>query len=145
VQLAIIGDGPGLPDLRARSQRLGVAASVSFAGPTDEPLSALRAMTVFAHPSWAEAFPYVILEAMALGLPIVATAVGGVGEALVDGDSGVLIAPRDAGALARALSELLDEPRKMSALGARALGRARELFTLESMARDIEQVYSELI
>lgn len=143
-QLAIVGDGPGLQDLRARAQRLGVAESVSFVGPTEEPLSALRGMTVFAHPSWAEAFPYVILEAMALGLPIVATAVGGVGEALVDADSGVLVAPRDAGALAGALVDVLDDPRRMSTLGARALRRASKSFTLASMVSGIERVYAEL-
>lgn len=143
-QLAIVGDGPGLADLQARAHRLGVARSVSFVGSTDEPLSALRAMTVFAHPSWAEAFPYVILEAMALGLPIVATAVGGVGEALVDADSGVLVAPRDAGALARALGDLLDDPQRMSALGARALRRASASFTLERMVSGVAEVYAEL-
>lgn len=145
VQLAIVGDGPGLTDLRTRAQSLGVAGSVSFTGPTDEPLSALRAMTVFVHPSWAEAFPYVILEAMALGLPIVATAVGGVGEALVDGTSGLLVSPRDAGALARALGGLLDDPRRMSALGAHAMRRASGSFTLERMVGGVEEIYAELL
>jgi len=53
-------------------------------------------MDVFVHPSWAESFPYVILEAMSLARPIVASDVGGVGEALLDGESGVLVPPRDA-------------------------------------------------
>lgn len=144
VRLAIVGDGPGLGALQARARERGVEEATHFVGPTDEPLGALAAMTVFVHPSWAEAFPYVILEAMSLGLPIVATDVGGVGEALVNDDSGVLVAPRDDVALASAMGALLEDPQRMVRLGERAQRRARERFTLERMIAGVEEVYGEL-
>jgi glycosyltransferase involved in cell wall biosynthesis len=142
-QVAIVGDGPDLDALDARARQRGVAHAVHFLGPSADPLSALRGMQVFAHPSWAEAFPYVILEAMSLGLPIVASDVGGVGEALVDG-SGLLVPPRDASALAGALNDLLAHPEKMARLGAAASGRVRRQFSLTAMIGGMAEVYSEV-
>jgi glycosyltransferase involved in cell wall biosynthesis len=100
-------------------------------------------MDVFVHPSWAEAFPYVILEAMALGRPIVASDVGGIGEALVDGDSGLLVAPRDERALAEALVELLGDRGRAARLGRGALERS-EQFTREAMVARLVGVYEEV-
>ena len=91
-----------------------------FLGFVPETTGVLRGADVFVSSSWAESFPYVVLDAMALGRPIVATRVGGVAEAVRDGESGLLVAPRDAGALARALNRLLSDPAEAAAMGARA-------------------------
>jgi glycosyltransferase involved in cell wall biosynthesis len=142
-RVAIAGEGPQLPELRERSRRLGVAAAVSFVGSAEDPLAFLRGLDVFVLPSWAESFPYVILEAMSLGVPIVASDVGGVGEALTEG-SGVLVPPRDHGALARALVELLGDRERRARLGAVAQERQRRRFDLALMVKRMEAVYGEL-
>ncbi|HWX44323.1 MAG TPA: glycosyltransferase [Solirubrobacteraceae bacterium] len=144
-QVAIVGAGPDLEPLIARAHHRGVDHAVHFLGPSDEPLSALRGMRVFVHPSWAESFPYVILEAMSLGLPIVASDIGGIGEALVNGSSGLLVAPRDPTALAHALNDLLEHPDRMAAMGAAALERVTRQFSLTAMIGHMAEVYGEVI
>jgi glycosyltransferase involved in cell wall biosynthesis len=143
-QLAIVGEGPDLEALREQARALGVAGAVHFLGPTSDPIGALRGMQVFVHPSWAEAFPYVILEAMALGLPIVASDVGGIGEAIVQGESGLLTPPRSEQALARALIELLSDRDRAARLGQGALERATR-FTREAMIERLSSVYAEVL
>jgi glycosyltransferase involved in cell wall biosynthesis len=142
-QLAIVGEGPDLPELSRHARDLGVGDAVHFVGPTADPSSALRAMDIFVHPSWAEAFPYVILEAMALGRPIVASDVGGIGEAIVHGESGLLTPQRDERALARALGELVGDRERAAQLGHGALSRSR-MFTREAMLARLVAVYEEI-
>jgi glycosyltransferase involved in cell wall biosynthesis len=142
-QMAIVGEGPELGELSALARGLGVDGAVHFLGQSSDPLSALRGFDVFVHPSWAESFPYVILEALSLGRPIVASDVGGVGEALVDGESGMLVPARDDRALAAALVALLDDPARRGALGRQALRRS-ERFTRKAMVQQLAGVYAEL-
>jgi glycosyltransferase involved in cell wall biosynthesis len=143
-QLAIVGDGPDLDQLSGRARELGVAAAVHFLGPSSDPPSALRGMDVFVHPSWAEAFPYVILEAMRLARPIVASDVGGIGEAVTDGDSGLLTPPREQRPLAEALISLLSDTDRSARLGRGALARS-ERFTREAMITRLSSVYAEIV
>jgi glycosyltransferase involved in cell wall biosynthesis len=142
-QVAIVGEGPDLAELEARARALGVAEAVHFVGASTDPLSALRALDVFVHPSWAESFPYVILEAMSLGLPILASDVGGIGEQLVDGESGLLIPARDEGALAEGLVGLLEDPVRARSLGAAALSRVGERFTRTAMVEQLAELYEQ--
>jgi glycosyltransferase involved in cell wall biosynthesis len=144
-QLAIVGEGPDRDALTARALTLGVAHAVHFLGPSTDPLGVLRGLDIFVHPSWAEAFPYVILEAMSLGRPILATNVGGVDEAIVTGESGVLVAARDEGALATALIDLLDDPTRRAQLGEMALRRLCQRFTRETMISGLGDVYDEVV
>jgi glycosyltransferase involved in cell wall biosynthesis len=144
-QVAILGEGPDLDALRERARMRGVAHAVHFLGPTAEPLAALRGMDIFVHPSWAESFPYVILEAMSLGRPIVASDVGGIGEAIVNGQSGVLVPPRNDSALAEALIEALGDPDRRARMGALALSRVSEEFTRAMMVDRLISVYHELV
>jgi glycosyltransferase involved in cell wall biosynthesis len=144
-RIAIGGDGPDLEALRSRARALGVAEAVRFLGQSRDPLGLLRGTQVFVHPSWAESFPYVILEAMSLGLPIAASDVGGVGEALAAGESGALVAPRDARALARALIELLGDPARAARMGAAAKQRFEQRFTRARMIDGVVSVYEEAL
>jgi glycosyltransferase involved in cell wall biosynthesis len=144
-QVAIVGEGPELEALRAQARGRKVAHAVSFLGLSTDPPAALRAMDVFAHPSLAESFPYVVLEAMAAGRPIVATAVGGVPEAVSDGEDGLLVAPRDADALAHAICELLEEPTRAASMGRAAQRKAQERFTLAHMIDGLCEVYDEAL
>jgi glycosyltransferase involved in cell wall biosynthesis len=144
-RVAIFGDGPQLEELRARARNRDVARAVHFLGPIEDPLGALGGMDVFVLPSWAEAFPYVILEAMSRGRAILASDVGGVGEAVVDGESGVLVPARDHHALARELIGLLDDSDRRERMGSAALNRQREWFTSAGMIGRTVAIYDELI
>jgi glycosyltransferase involved in cell wall biosynthesis len=143
-QVAIAGDGPELDAYRAQAQRLNVAHAVHFLGLSTDTLSVLRGIDVQVHPSWAESFPYVILEGMSLGRSIIATDVGGTGEAIVDGESGLLVPAHDAPALSRAMIELLDDPERSKRMGDMALRRADTRFTLAEMIDRLAGVYDEL-
>ena len=103
----------------------------------------LRAADVFVHPSRLEGLPLAILEAMAAGLPVVASSVGGIPEAVVDGETGVLVPPGDPSALAAALLRVLESPDKGAALGARGHARARAEFSLERMTERYRDLYGE--
>lgn len=144
-RVAVVGDGPDLQALQAQSRALGVAHAVHFLGPSTDPLSALRGMDLFVHPSWAGAFPYVILEAMSLARPILASDVGGIGEAIVNGESGVLVPPRDERRLGQALIGLLEDPSRRALLGEAALARVGHEFTRSVMIDHMTAVYAEAV
>jgi glycosyltransferase involved in cell wall biosynthesis len=144
-QLAIAGAGVDQAPLEARARALGVTAAVHFLGFVPETTCVLRGADVFVSSSWAESFPYVVLDAMALARPIVATRVGGVGEAVRDGESGLLVAPRDAGALARALNRLLSDPAGAAAMGARARARVAAQFSRERMLEGLAAVFRDVL
>jgi glycosyltransferase involved in cell wall biosynthesis len=143
-QIAIVGEGPQLEELRARADEKDVARAVRFFDPGADPLSAVRGMDVFALPSWAESFPYVILEAMSLGRAIVASDVGGVREAVVDRECGLLVPPRDAPALVDALNDLLEDTDRAARMGELAHLRADRQFTLPAMTDGLADVYGEV-
>jgi glycosyltransferase involved in cell wall biosynthesis len=144
LQVAIWGEGPERETLEDRARRAGVAESVHFLGRSSDPLAALRGADVFVHPSLAESFPYAILEAMAAGAPIVASDVGGIGEALQDGESGMLVPPGSVSALTEAVGELLEDRGRREAMGSSARGRVQRVFTREAMIDRLIGVYHEV-
>ena len=144
-QLAIWGDGPERASLGALAAGLGIADRVAFLGATDAPLSVMRGTDVFVLSSLAESFPYVVLEAMSVGCPVVASRVGGIGEALQDGHAGLLVPPADPAALAGALGALLGDRRRAEMLAETGRARVAAHFTLAGMATGIQSVYSELM
>jgi len=109
VRLIIVGDGPCLRNLRQRAEQRGVAHLCSIVSRTDV-LPLLQQMTVFVLPSLAEGTPGAVLEAMACGLPIVASRVGGVPELIADGISGTLVDPGNAQAMATAIERYICTP-----------------------------------
>jgi glycosyltransferase involved in cell wall biosynthesis len=143
-QIAIWGEGPDRQRLQARASELGVAHAVHFLGLCADPTAALGSAEVFVHAALAEAFPYVILEAMSAGVPIVASDVGGVGEAVIDGHSGVLVPPGHSASLAQAVVELLDDSQRRREMGANALARFEDRFTMERMLDGTVSVYGEI-
>lgn len=144
LQIAVWGDGPELESLRSRASAAGVGEVLHFPGASSHPLAVLRSARVFAHPSLAESFPYVILEAMSVGVPIVASDVGGIGEAVVDGQSGLLVAPGDARALAQALIDTLSDVNRGTGMGDAARARFQARFTAELMLDRLIGVYGEV-
>lgn len=141
VHLSLIGDGPMRGALVHQVRGMGIAHAVSFAGHAENVAKALADADIFALPSYSEAFPNALLEAMAAGLPAVATSVGGVPEVLEDGRTGLSVPPGNPAALADALLRLLDAPDLARTLGAAAQAAARERFSFERMVAAFEHLY----
>ncbi len=141
VGLVIVGDGPERRNLEEQTRSLGIADRVYFAGQTshDEALSFMAACDLFVLNSTYEGFPHVVLEAMSLGLPLVATAVGGTPELVRDRQNGRLIGLTDNGLLHETLFQLVSSPleRQRLAEGAR---RTAEQFRLSAMIEQTESV-----
>ena len=136
VQLNIIGTGPRFDEYVALAQTLGIEEEVHFLGfvdPTKMPVHYASA-DLFVLPSARESFPLVLLEAMASGLPVVATTVGGVPEMVLEGETGLLVPPNDPEALAEAINSLLAEPARMRAMGAKGRERVEEYYTWDRVA-----------
>jgi len=145
VRIAIVGGGPDMEHLRARARTREVAHAVRFLGPSDDPIPIVRGADVFVFPSLAEAFPYAILEAMSVGRPILSTDVGGISEAIIDRESGLLVSAGDPVAITRSLLELLAAPRLRQGLGDAARKRVSEKFSLVAMIDGIADVYEEVL
>ena len=105
----------------------------------------LSALDVVAMPSLLEGFPIVLLEAMAMEKPVVAADIDGVREAVIAGETTLLVPPKDSAALARALSSLLDQPARGLELGKAARRHVERTFSLERMLRETTRVYEELL
>jgi glycosyltransferase involved in cell wall biosynthesis len=145
LRVKIAGAGPQRHELEQKAERLGLKASVEFLGWVDDLSSLLPHWDVFVLPSLEEGFPLAALDAMAAGLPIVATTVGGVPELVEDGRTGWLVAPGDVEALARRLRLLLCNPQQRVAMGSAAQGRVRDHFSLEKMVENFGKLYDELL
>jgi glycosyltransferase involved in cell wall biosynthesis len=145
VAFAYCGDGPALEDLRRLAAARGVT-NFHFLGRRDDVPDLLGAATVAAVPAvWAEAFGLSVVEAMAAGVPVVASRTGAIPELIADGETGLLVPPGDAPALAEALGRLLDDPplRTRLATSARAVVRSR--FTVEGTVAGLYAVLAELL
>ena len=101
--------------------------------------------SVFCLPSTYEGLPLAILEAMAAGLPVVSTRVSGMPEAVVEGETGLLVAPEDAGALARALARLLGDRDLQRRMGEQARARFERLFAIEGVAAKHFDLFQEIV
>jgi glycosyltransferase involved in cell wall biosynthesis len=144
VFLVVVGDGPMRAEIESHASNLGISARVKFLGERDNIPELLRAFDVFALNSIAEGISNTILEAMASGLPIVATRVGGNPELVEDDVSGQLIPPRNPDALTAALERYLREPETCRRHGIAARERAEKYFSLNRMASRYEKLYRSL-
>lgn len=141
VRLAFFGAGPTLDELRRLARDLGVDAQVWFAGAVEDVPGALRAVDVFALTSLNEGISNTILEAMATGLPVLATAVGGNVELVVPGVTGTLVPPSDPGALADALAAYAADPALRRRHGAAGRARAVAEFGMATMVTRYLDLY----
>ena len=144
-ELLIAGEGDAEPELRAAIARLGLGDAVHLPGRRADVPDVLAAGDVFVLSSDREGSPIALLEAMEAGLPIAATAVGGVPDAIEDGVQGLLVAPGDPAALAAAVRRLLDEPEAAAAMGRSAQARRRAEFSLTAVVRRVEELYGRLV
>jgi glycosyltransferase involved in cell wall biosynthesis len=141
--LLLVGDGVQREALQAQAAALGVAGRLQICGAATDVIGVLSAADVLAAPSRNEGMGRVLVEAMALGLPVVGTRVGGIADVIVDGECGLVVPPEDPGALAEALIDLgLDVGRRRK-LGEGARPRA-EAFSTTVAAGAMRAVYEAL-
>ncbi len=145
--LLLAGEGPERGALEGLAAELGLGARVRFVGRVDRATAAalFRGCTFFVLPSRQEPLGIVNLEAMAAGKAVAASAVGGVPEIVLDGQTGLLVPGEDVGALAAALSRLASDAGLRAALGEAGRRRAGEMFTWGSIADRYERIYARLL
>lgn len=144
VVILIAGDGPERPELEALAAQLGIAERVTFLGWRDDAVELLGAMDVFCMSSRWEGCPMVLLEAMAMRCPVVATDIGGVREIVVPGETGYLVALDDPDAMAQAVLRLLASPDQGERMGAAGRQRVERHFGAEGMLAAYANLYRNL-
>jgi glycosyltransferase involved in cell wall biosynthesis len=144
-KLVILGDGPERGRLAAAASSLGINDSVVFVGEVRDVTPYYAAADVLANPSHSEGSPYVLLEAMAAGLPIVATAVGGVPEMVTDNESALLVPARDPRAMSAAIARTLTDASLARRLSAKASALVSSRFSPETYVRSLVEIYREVI
>lgn len=144
LRLAIIGDGPLLPALRAQVDAAGLNDAVWLPGKRDDVAAILRGLTVFALPSIAEGTPGAALEAMASGVPVIGSDVGGVPEVVADGATGALVPPGDSEALCAALERYATRPALVHEHGLAARLRVTQHYGMQAMVAAYQALYDEL-
>ena len=131
IECVLLGEGPERASLQESARRQGV--TLQMPGYIDHPENIVAAADISVLPSLAEGMPFAVLEAMALGIPTIASSVAGTPEVIEDGVSGLLIPPGNTPALTAALARLVDDTALRSSLGAAAEGRIRKNFSLMAM------------
>jgi glycosyltransferase involved in cell wall biosynthesis len=139
----LIGDGPERPRLEALARELGIADRTYFTGMVDDVPAACAGLSLLMHTSDTEGTPRAVLEAMAAGVPVVATAVGGVPALVDDGVTGCLAPRRDPAALARAALALLGDGERARRMGRRGRARVAASFGVAGMAATVESLYRQ--
>jgi glycosyltransferase involved in cell wall biosynthesis len=144
-RLTLIGEGPARPALESQAERLGLAGSVDLPGATGDPTPALRAADLFVLPSREEGMSIALLEAMALGLPLVATSIPGNRRLVQDFKHGRLVPPDDAGALARVIIDQWSNFDRAFHMSRAARGRVQNEFSIRAVARKHLELFRTLL
>lgn len=145
VHWLLVGDGELRADLEAQSRRLGLTTEVHFLGWREDVPDLLALGDLLVLPSLGEHFGRVLIEAMAMARPVVATDAGGVAEVVAHGETGLLVPPADPKALAEAVLSLLEDPGRGARLGAAGRRRAEREFSLRRHADAVERLYEEVL
>ncbi|MFH1245579.1 MAG: glycosyltransferase family 4 protein [Candidatus Omnitrophota bacterium] len=144
VQLLLVGDGPEKNKLTQMVEDLGLEKNIFFVPATLDTSMPLSLMDVFVFPSLLEGLGLAIIEAQAMGVPVVATDVGGIYTLVKDGVNGFLVPPKDSKALAQAILKLLKDKELAGTFSQRAREQAKQRFNLHQMTAEIEKVYLEV-
>ena len=145
IRCVILGEGPERPRLEAQIRRHELEKQVWLYGERPDIVTWLSAFDIACLPSLWEGLPNFLLEAMALGLPVVASAVDGVPEVIENGRTGLLTPPAAPAALAKALKDLADHPERRSALGSAAHAAVIEKFTVRRMMDEYQDAYASVV
>jgi glycosyltransferase involved in cell wall biosynthesis len=144
VRFVAAGRGPLEEELRGQAARLGLGDHFTFLGYRSDVARVMGALDIFCLASHYEGLPIALLEALAVGIPVVATDVGGISEVVTDGKEAVLVPPSQPSKLAAALTALALDPDRRSAMAEQARARADTLDAPRSV-REIEAVYFEAV
>lgn len=145
LHLLLIGDGPERAALGAQAAAGGIAEKVHFAGTLPNHPNPHGLLDISVLPSRTEGFPNAVIEAMAAGRPVVATAVGGTPEAVEPGRTGLLVPSGDEHSMARALQQLLDSPEQRRAFGESGRERARASYLVDAVLERLSDWYASLL
>jgi glycosyltransferase involved in cell wall biosynthesis len=143
-QLVIAGEGPEKVRLERSARELGISASVQWLGYREDVAEVYRRLAVLLIPSRSEGLPNAAIEAMAYGVPVVASEVGGLAEIVTDGLDGFLVPPDDTEGLARRILEILGDPGLRERLGRRAVDAVASRFSLDARARILAGIYEQV-
>jgi glycosyltransferase involved in cell wall biosynthesis len=144
-RVVIAGDGPLRAELEAEAAALGVADHIRFLGSREDSIDLMALFDVFVLPSVVEGMSNALLEAMAVGRPVVATDVGGNSEVVADGETGFLVPASAPDRLAAAIVKLLGAPEMAAEMGAAGRRRVIEHYRVDIMTRRIEAMYDALL
>jgi len=144
LRAVLVGDGPTHSEVKKRAETMGVDDITIFTGFYEDVFAAIGAFDVFVLPSELEGLPYVVLEAMSQRKPVVATEVGGIPEAIISGDTGLLVPPGDPAVLAEAIGSILNNRRLAERMSDRAYDHFKQNFTVERMVQQHELLYQEM-
>jgi len=145
VEFVIAGAGPEEENLRRVARELGIVEHVTFVPNLLDFSEALEAMDIFCLPSLQQGIGTIMLEAMALGRPVIATRVGGVYRVIRDNETGLLVPPSDSARLAERIQELLDDPGRAWTIGSAAREEVRSQFGVDRMAGEIAGLYRQVL
>jgi len=140
----LVGDGPLRATIEEQVHTVGLDANFVFTGAILDASRAMPAFDLFVLPSLEEGMPNVVLEAMAAGVPVVATDVGGTPEVVVDGKTGLLVPPRCPASLAAAVTELIRDTERAEQMGVEGRMRIASEFSLERMVDAVQDLYVSL-
>jgi L-malate glycosyltransferase len=145
VCFVLVGDGEMRRDFEQAAENAGVSPHFVFCGRRNDVSAILASCDVAVLPSVAEGMPNAVLEYMAAGLPVVATAVGGNLEVIEDGVTGLLVPPGDAVSLGNAVARLLENPALAQRLAQNGRGLVERKFSFERLTREVGELYEELL
>ena len=151
VRFLIVGDATTEIDkkfekhLREMTRVLSLERNVIFTGWRDDVPAIMNMLDIVVLPSLYEGLPRTILEAMAMSKPIIATTVGGIPELVVNGETGILVPPKDSESLANVMIKLLSNPSEAWQMGKAGYVRVKQYFTVEKMVEDTEKIFDELL
>lgn len=145
MELLLLGEGREEATLRAQARRLGIESRVCFAGFQSRPALWMKVMNCVVHPSTAEGTSSTILEAMLLGIPVIGTAAGGTEDLIDDGETGLLVKPESAAALAEAMKEILDSPALCRHMAEKAQDYVEQNFSPARQRSLLEMMYGSLL
>jgi glycosyltransferase involved in cell wall biosynthesis len=144
LRLVMLGDGSLREQLQNEARELGIESSILMPGHSPDVRQWMSVADVCVLPSFAEGLPLFAIECLAMQRPMVASAVDGTPEIVVDGETGLTVPPGDVVALVKAIAELLRNPARAAQLAANGAKWVRERFTLERQIRETEELYEEL-
>jgi len=146
VTFLIVGEGPDAASIRSTIDRLGLASRVRMLGYRDDLVNIFRSLDAFVIPSVeGDTIPQVLMQALAMGLPVVSTTVGSIPDVVIEGETGFVVPPRDAQSLAERITRLLDDRELRVRLGANGRALVERSYTIDKMLDGMEAVYQRMI